>query len=91
MCGRYEFTVEQCAEIRQIVDVIQRKFGLCSGSLERYCHRPGRLFWYRWITHRPLFYAEKPLFRKSLITKRCVIPSTAFYEWGAAGASAHGC
>lgn len=24
---------------------------------------------------------EKPMFRKSLFTKRCVIPSTGFYEW----------
>ena len=27
MCGRYQFTAEQCAEIRQIVDAIQRKYG----------------------------------------------------------------
>jgi len=24
---------------------------------------------------------EKPMFRKSIYTKRCVIPSTGFYEW----------
>lgn len=24
---------------------------------------------------------EKPMFRRSLLTKRCVIPSTGFYEW----------
>ena len=27
MCGRCQFTAEQCAEIRQIVDAIQRKYG----------------------------------------------------------------
>lgn len=27
MCGRYEFTAEQCEEIRQIADAIQRKYG----------------------------------------------------------------
>ena len=27
MCGRYQFTAEQCEEIRQIVDAIQRKYG----------------------------------------------------------------
>ena len=32
MCGRYQFTAEQCAEIRQIVDAIQRK--LRSGAVD---------------------------------------------------------
>ena len=27
MCGRYQFTAEQCEEIRQIADAIQRKYG----------------------------------------------------------------
>lgn len=30
MCGRYQFTAEQCEEIRQIVEAIQRKYGNCS-------------------------------------------------------------
>lgn len=25
---------------------------------------------------------EKPMFRNSLITRRCIIPSTGFFEWG---------
>lgn len=27
MCGRYQFTAEQCEEIRQIADAIQQKYG----------------------------------------------------------------
>ena len=27
MCGRYQFTAEQCEEIRQIAEAIQRKYG----------------------------------------------------------------
>ena len=28
---------------------------------------------------------EKPMFRRPLATKRCIIPSTGFYEWSHAG------
>ena len=28
MCGRYQFTAEQCEEIRQIAEAIQRKYGV---------------------------------------------------------------
>lgn len=30
MCGRYDFSAEQCAEIRQIADEINRKYGVCA-------------------------------------------------------------
>lgn len=101
MCGRYEFTVEQCAEICQIVDAIQRKYGAGQWSpgeirpssnapvlvsadrtpvpaLMKWGYQlPGTLV----INARSETAAEKPLFRKSLPSKRCLIPSTAFYEW----------
>lgn len=104
MCGRYEFTVEQCAEIRQIVDAIQRKVGAAQWSpgeirpssrapvLVSVNHAPTPLLM-KWgyqlpgtlvINARSETAAEKPLFRKSLAARRCVIPSTAFYEWDAA-------
>ena len=31
MCGRYQFTAEQCEEIRQIAEAIQRKYGAGAG------------------------------------------------------------
>ena len=103
MCGRYQFTAEQCAEIRQIVDAIQRKYGagqwmpgeICptakapvlvregSGDapvLMKWGYQlPGTLV----INARAETVQEKPLFRRSLAARRCLIPATAFYEWDA--------
>lgn len=103
MCGRYQFTAEQCAEIRQIVDAIQRKYGagqwmpgeICptakapvlvregSGdapALMKWGYQlPGTLV----INARAETVQEKPLFRRSLAARRCLIPATAFYEWDA--------
>lgn len=103
MCGRYQFTAEQCEEIRQIVDAIQRKYGsgqwtpgeirptakapvlVREGSgtapvLMKWGYQlPGTLV----INARAETAQEKPLFRQSLGTQRCLIPATAFYEWDA--------
>lgn len=103
MCGRYQFTAEQCEEIRQIVDAIQRKYGsgqwtpgeirptakapvlVREGSgtapvLMKWGYQlPGTLV----INARAETAQEKPLFRRSLGTQRCLIPATAFYEWDA--------
>ena len=103
MCGRYQFTAEQCAEIRQIVDAIKRKYGagqwmpgeICptakapvlvregSGDapvLMKWGYQlPGTLV----INARAETVQEKPLFRRSLAARRCLIPATAFYEWDA--------
>lgn len=103
MCGRYQFTAEQCAEIRQIVDAIQRKYGAGQWTPGEICptakapvlvregsgdapalmkwgyQLPGTLV----INARAETVQEKPLFRRSLAARRCLIPATAFYEWDA--------
>ena len=103
MCGRYQFTAEQCAEIRQIVDAIQRKYGagqwmpgeICPTAKapvlvrEGYGDAPALMKWgYQLpgtlvINARAETVQEKPLFRRSLAARRCLIPATAFYEWDA--------
>ena len=101
MCGRYQFTLEQCEEIRQIVNDIQRRYGQntwtpgeiapsqrapvliqASGGVEpvlmRWGYRlPGSLV----INARAETAMEKPTFRESVATRRCLLPSTGFFEW----------
>lgn len=103
MCGRYQFTAEQCEEIRQIVERIQQKYGggawkpgeirpssrapvlmeaagEIAPQLMKWGYQlPGTLV----INARAETAAEKPLFRESVKTRRCLIPSTGFYEWDA--------
>ena len=101
MCGRYQFTAEQCEEIRQIAEAIQRKYGnqnWAPGEIRPANHAPvltetggeitPRLM--KWgyqlpgtlvINARAETAAEKPLFRDSVRMRRCLIPSTGFYEW----------
>ena len=101
VCGRYQFTAEQCAEILQIVQELERRYGTgvwtpgeirptatapVLVSSEHGIH-PELLSWgYKMpgslvINARAETAADKPMFRVSVASQRCVIPSTGFYEW----------
>lgn len=104
MCGRYQFTAEQCEGIRQIVQGVEHRCeagqwhpgDICPSAkapvlmeaageivpeLMRWGYRlPSTLV----INARAETAAEKPMFRNSVRTHRCVVPSTGFYEWDAA-------
>lgn len=101
MCGRYQFTAEQCAEILQIVQEVERRYGTgvwtpgeirptaTAPVLVSSAHgiHPELLSWgYKMpgslvINARAETAADKPMFRASVASQRCVIPSTGFYEW----------
>ena len=101
MCGRYQFTAEQCEEIRQIAEEIQCKYGKESwslGDIRPASHAPVLVAAANGLTPRLMKWgyqlpktliinaraetaAEKHLFRESVRTRRCLIPSTGFYEW----------
>lgn len=101
MCGRYQFTAEQCEEIRQIAEAIQRKYGRDSwtpGEIRPTNHAPVLVAasdssapqLMKWgyqlpnslvINARAETATGKPLFRESIGSRRCLIPSTGFYEW----------
>ena len=103
MCGRYQFTAEQCAEILQIVKEVERRHGAGAWAPGEICpsatapilissgssvhpelfswgyKTPGSLV----INARAETAADKPMFRSSVASQRCVIPSTGFFEWDA--------
>ena len=101
MCGRYQFTAEQCEEIIRIAKAIDEKYGAGAWSpgeirptnrapvlvAEDGEVRPELQTWgYKMpdsliINARAETAAEKPMFRDSVATNRCVVPSSGFFEW----------
>ena len=104
MCGRYQFSVEQCEEIQRIAEMIDQKYGAGAwqpGEIRPTAKAPvllagksgmePELMSWGYRTAGPLVInaraetaAEKPLFRDSVASRRCVITSTGFWEWDAA-------
>lgn len=103
MCGRYNFTVEQSDEIREILEKLNAKthgrevktgeifptnqvpiligdYNQASPALSSWgfpkFNKKGVI-----INARSETAFEKRTFRDSIINRRCIIPSTGFYEW----------
>lgn len=103
LCGRYEFTAEQSAEIQHIVQEVQARCGAGQWKpgeiyptnkapvlrIESGNVRPDLLVWGFPVKGKPIINAraetaaEKPLFHSCIQQRRCIIPSTEFYEWNA--------
>lgn len=101
MCGRYQFTAEQSAEILQIIQEVSRRYGDDTWSQGEVCPTnvapvlvseeqgivPALYTWGFPMPGRPLINARaetaegKPMFRESVASCRCAIPSTGFFEW----------
>lgn len=103
MCGRYNFTVEQSDEIREILEQLNAKFhqaAVKNGEIFPTDQAPILIEEEKevsptlsgWgfpkfdgkgviINARAESAFEKKTFRDSLINRRCIIPSTGFYEW----------
>ena len=103
MCGRYNFTVEQSDELREIIEKLNAKIHgkeYKSGEIfptnqvplligEENQASPVLSTWGFpkfdskgvIINARSESAFEKKIFRESLINRRCIIPSSGFYEW----------
>jgi putative SOS response-associated peptidase YedK len=103
MCGRYNFTVEQSEEIKDILEKLNSKYNNASyktGEIRPTDQAPilisseqelspvvGSWGFPKFdgkgviINARAETAFEKKTFRESLVSRRCIIPSTGFYEW----------
>lgn len=104
MCGRYNFSMEESAELREIVRQIEAKNARADWHMgeifptntapvllwEQERAEPELVGWgfpgfksgaRTIINARAETAAERPMFRKSLDGRRCVIPTSGFFEW----------
>ena len=103
MCGRYNFTVEQSDELREIIEKLNAKIHgkeVKGGEIfptnqvpllvgEQNQASPVLSIWGFpkfdnkgvIINARAETVFEKRTFKDSVINRRCIIPSTGFYEW----------
>ncbi len=103
MCGRYNFTVEQSDEVREILEKLNAKYQgkeVRKGEVYPTNLAPALIDENNDVTVAPSIWGfpkfdgkgviinaraetafEKKTFRDSLLNRRCIIPSTGFYEW----------
>ena len=100
MCGRYSLEPWDSAEVEKIIQEVQDKIKtgeIYPTNIVPVLTGPDKVEAVKWgfpgfkgnqtiINARAETAADKRIFSKPLMEKRCVIPSTGFFEWQDVGA-----